>query len=231
MTAFSDAVLATQPVNVLAYWRCEETGGDLADASGNGQTLTLTGAGVQYGRLGADGRGLKMPGAARFDGTLVLPVVDALSAMAWVKRSTAAAFRNIMSAGDAANGFQIRLNNANHTIQVIRGDAAQCGASSVEVPLDGRWHSIFVTKAAATAPLIYLDGADVTAGGGSGTAWGSTTAFRLGARANVADRFWDDHLDEIAVWLDTSLTPGEIAALDALGSNALNAEDNRRRRR
>jgi len=234
MTAFSDAVDALTP---LAYYRCEDTSGNLVDSSGNDSTATASAGGTaSYLQPGADGYGLKVVGTKYWDATLASAVVDDVTMFAMIKRAaTYSTFGNIMSLGDDDQGGQMRLNPTTLIIEVIRADAQHCASSTIAVPRDGRWHSVCVTKAALAAPKIYIDGADVTAvSPADGTAWASTTALKIGARGNGSDRPLSGnggaYIDEVWV-LNAESAGASITALDALASNAVASGDDRRRRR
>jgi hypothetical protein len=48
----SAVILATQPANLLGYYKCDDASGSLVDSSGNGNDLPITGSGQTYGITG-----------------------------------------------------------------------------------------------------------------------------------------------------------------------------------
>lgn len=110
MTAYDDAVLADSP---WGYWKCDETSGTtLADSSGNGRGMTITGA-PSFNQTGPDGPSIRWPTKSDY-AQVACPLGSVITFEAWVYL-TAFPATNTAVMGNAA-GYASGTGTANFFI-------------------------------------------------------------------------------------------------------------------
>lgn len=110
MTAYDDAVLADSP---WGYWKCDETSGTtLADSSGNGRGMAISGAPV-FSQPGPGGPSIFWPSKSDY-GQVACPLGSVITFEAWVNL-TAYPATNTAVMGNA-NGYGSGTGTANFFI-------------------------------------------------------------------------------------------------------------------
>ena len=217
--------------NLVAYWKCDESSGDLTDATGNGYTLTNNGTtpfatgkinnGADFGAanktkyfttsntLGIDGGAISYafwmkPAAAPPSGDDYRLFEQINTA------STKTAYRFIVkdTAGTKSVTFnRLKMNVANEDINYT-------------VTLtNGTWYHIAYTYDGTTM-RGYINGVEVgnNTGSGSGNnSTGYTAGLHIACDNGSASQCFDGMMDEIGVW-NRALTGAEITQLDNAGA-------------
>ena len=200
---------ATAPLPAAAY-ALDETGGtSAADASGNGNTISLTSGG--WSSAG------KYAGAASFDGLSSLataadtPSLDATSGLtleAWVKPNAFAAAQTILAKERAGGGFPwgLELDNGIPTAYVTAATNASATATSA-LPANA-WSFVASTYDGSTL-RVYVNGSQVASSPVSGTLATSNGTLSIGAHAAWGEHF-NGLLDNVRVYT-TALTAAQLS--------------------
>jgi BNR repeat-containing family member/PKD domain/Concanavalin A-like lectin/glucanases superfamily len=209
---YEDSVLGT--AGLASYWRLGELSGSQAREEVAG------GVGAFEGRyvLGQPGAlGPLEDTASRFDGAsgAVAAPGPALGADAtlegWFRwRSGTSPLRDHTSRG--GTGWLIAFNQEGRLHYRLGGDGWNTGLP-IERVRDGEWHHLVATKSGASARL-YVDGAQVHAGGGAGSAPATSPWHVMRNGTNAV--FSEGEADEIALYT-RALSAGEVRAHHDLG--------------
>ena len=213
---YAEAVLARRPV---AYWRCGEASGDLADSSGNGNTMADAGT-PTYGAAGAirgDGNtAVSLPQAAatyfQAPNSATLDVADIFSIVAWIKVTTIGLQQTILCR--PTNGYDFRVDATGH-LNLTKTFVASI-VNSTTTMVAGAYYMVAVTKTGATVNL-YINGVDVTGTVTNATIVANAGITRAGLNAQNGALPFGGSVDEVALWA-VALSVADIAALYALGS-------------
>ncbi len=190
----------------IAYWRLGESSGTVADDAVGTNDGGYLGSPV----LGADGAVVGNT-ALLLDGTTGgITVADnnaldlgngPLSYELWYKRSGYSSQGTVLSKGAGAPFIYLDYDGA-----IYAAVSGSGGAASAAGPDDvGVWHHLVVTKSAANAWKVYLDGVNATSP--SSTLSTASTAASLDIGATT----WAGTLDEVAVYA-TELTAARVQA-------------------
>ena len=204
-----DEVMADNPAG---YWRLNESSGTaMADKTGQNSGSYLNGTLLGQAGALADASAT----AARFDGagdqasvpdSGSLDVGDSFTYEAWVKRATTDEDTTV-SKGAAADGLWFGIE-PNNTLGIWTGGSNV--ANSDTTIIDSKWHHLVATKSGATRRL-YLDGVDVTSGGGNQTFVDNSEPLYLGHHVAYPDSDLNGSLDEVAVY-DAALSEARVRA-------------------
>lgn len=210
VVAYEATVLADSPV---AYWRLGESSGTAAaDETGtNAGTYQNTPTLGEAGAITGDADTSVRFTAASSEYVSVndhasLDVGDVFTLEAWVKRASNGTAHQILSKG--VNGYELLLTSTN-IVWFNQQEVAVLATSSVTVTADGNWHHIVATKNGATRK-VYVDGVDVTTGGGNSTVTNTATELNIGRKTNGIQPF-DGWIDEVAVY-PTALSAARVSA-------------------
>ncbi len=181
-----------------AWWKLDEASGNVADSSGNSQTLAPQGSAPTY-HVAGPGTGAGTTFGCSFvaassqaftkGSAAPLFLADVMTIEVWYKRSaTQGATQGFIDKG-ASYGFGMASDN---TIQ-FSGGGQVLATSSGTLTDTASWHHIVVTKNGSTRK-VYLDGVDVTslgtnatlADGGSDLFLGWRGGYQTGSLSNVA---------------------------------------------
>lgn len=217
---YGAAVLADAP---RAWYRMDESSGNIQDLSGNANNATGTQTAdgsitfQQAGAIGSDpnSKSILVTDAWIFDvpHQTSLNLGDVCSIEFWLKWSTApSAEAWILS--KQTNAYEVR-HSASGAIEVVKSDVGIICTATSAVPNDGIFHHCVVTKNGATVK-IYLDGADVT-----GTVSNATLADNLN-NLRICGYFGGilaltGYIDEMALYA-TELTQAQVQAHYAAAS-------------
>lgn len=204
--------------NLEAYWKLDESSGTLADATGNGVTMTSHNS-PTYSASGKINSALSFAAASSqyLDATHNAALNAAsYTVCAWIKRASNPTECYILTHdGDATNhGWAAGLYQ--NRIMLLHGSVALVqGASSIT---DTNWHHYAYTYSGGTVSF-YLDGA--TDGTGSAGAYTAvSTSVVIGANKDASGNpkaYFDGTLDEVGYW-SRALSGAEITSLYNSGS-------------
>ncbi|HEY4024863.1 MAG TPA: LamG domain-containing protein, partial [Candidatus Dormibacteraeota bacterium] len=217
--------LAGGPTGPAGQWLADEgSGTTLSDASGNGNTATLSG-GTSWtgGRTGGGDHAVTFNGSTGFAETAgpVLHTNQSFSVAAWVRLATTNTGGNWVTAvsqnGSAASSFVLSYNGSNWAFAVHSADSnsptAYRLAASVPV-VAGRWtHLVGVYDAGPQQIQLYVNG--VLAGTLANVSpYDSRSTLDIGrARWTSGWRDWfPGDVDDIQVW-NRVMYPAEIQAI------------------
>lgn len=217
----SEQILATQAASLKGYWKCNEASGNLADSSGQANTLTATA--FDAGDYSADGPGGLAIGplnsaneyAIASASPLGTTIPNAFTMFAVVKYNSAAVAKAIISVGSNTDSSLVYLGDATTGDIVVR--VRDAGTDIVNTTRDanmtnGTWYTIAVCCSGGNTLKLYLDGVQV----------GTDISFTLGTIDNI-DRVlvggsWaagalfnccDETIQHAAMWT-TALTAAEL---------------------
>ena len=204
---------------LVAHYRFDEPGGTVAaDATGNGRTATLTGAGWTSGRTG---NAVLLDGSA---GHVALPAgiltgATAFSIACWLRLGAATDWSRVFDfgSGTGANMFLTPRSGTGTARFAITATGAG-GEQRIDAPAPlptGSWVHVAVTKAGSLG-VLYVNGTEVARNAGMtlGPAdLGATTRNWIG-RSQYADPYLDAAVDSFRVY-SQALTATDIAALGA----------------
>ncbi len=216
-SAYPSAVIAFVPG---AYWRMDESSGNLTDSSGNGNTATANG-GLTYSQPGAlfgnSNTAILFNGTtgyfSRADTATVDPA-NTLTLLAWIKYTSTGANQCIMSKGAGAFYFGV-VGTSN---KLVLGKSGSPDIVTSTIALDANYHFVAATKSGTTTHL-YIDGVDVTGIVSDQTLVTNASALNIGRDPNGSTRFFNGVMDEVAI-LPTALSAANIATLETDATTA-----------
>lgn len=192
--------------NLVAYWKLDESSGNAADATGNGNTLTNTG-GITY-ESGKINKGARNNGSSnRLSGTIT--GLTSTSNNTWSFQIKLNSFNGyIVDHLPTSNGvrFIIYGNGTNGITIFANGNTINITGMSL-----GTFYHVVVTKN-GTGWTAYLDNVSkgtTTTGGGS---YINNLAFSLLSPADSFGSQPDVVIDEFGIW-DRALSAGEVSQL------------------
>ncbi len=193
------------PVELVAYWKLDETEGNIAHDSIQKLDGTLHG-GPTWQPAGG-----KINGALEFDGMddyvstpfILDPAAGAFSVFAWVKGGgpeqaivSQAGGVNWLAAGTSQGKLMTELKAAGRFGTTLFSEA---------VIIDGDWHRVGLTWDGSTRTL-FVDNVEV-AKGTQGTLASSTGGLYIGAGKNLEPAsFWSGLIDDVRIY-DGAITP------------------------
>jgi Concanavalin A-like lectin/glucanases superfamily len=207
--------------NLVGYWKLDENGGTtIKDLSGNGNTGTLSSAGVTWNS--ASGPGSKVAfddyayvtlnGSSGYAslGVTNLPATDAaITISSWVNVSNASGNQNIVAlSGSGLLQFGIRGGS-----YVVWPSGAATTVTGPAVSTGG-WHHVAYTYSGtpgAGADIIYVDG--VAYPGTFTHQSGATTAAYLGTFSGASE-FFNGSVDDVRIY-NVALSARQVAQLAA----------------
>ncbi len=132
-------------IGLVGHWKFDEgSGTQAADASGNGNNGTVTGASWTAGQIG---------GALSFDGADDYVTASAITATqltisSWIKINSTATWQCIVETGDVSNvGWHVYVNSGNRLYSSLGGDAVYSPAGTIS---GNAWYHVAVTWDGAT---------------------------------------------------------------------------------
>ena len=216
------SVSADLTTDNVAYWTLDNT---LADATGNGYTLTNTGA--TYTSNGVINGAYDFDGTNDYMNTNYNPVITEWTYSGWIK--TTATSRGDPLGGlkeDGANDiFTILYTNVvtnKAGIQVGDGTGTTVSSSGSTTINDGAWHHlVFRLSASENKAQLYVDAVldvdetftfssvDLSSNGG-------LYVGNVNVRGSAGNSWFDGTLDEPSIW-NRAFTPGEVRRLHSFG--------------
>ncbi|MDX1951507.1 MAG: LamG-like jellyroll fold domain-containing protein [Verrucomicrobiota bacterium] len=197
--------------NLVGRWKFDESSGNAADSSGNGNTLTNNGT-VPYvaGALG---------NAADFSGTSGQYFSrGSLTGSTLAGSITISARVKLGGSGNSQvianlNAFDIELaiTSLDAVIAYYKAGANQVSTVNGAITADGLYHNI-IFRVTASAISISVDNDSYYAGATNGQSLSSANGTLQIGRSVFSDRYLRSDVCEIAIW-DRELTAGEEATL------------------
>ncbi len=184
--------------SMAAYWKLDETTGDVARDSNGSNHATLHGGPVWKP---ADG---KIGGALEFDGVddyvstpfVLNPTGQTFSVFAWVRGG--AAGQAILSQQNVANWLMADASDGTLCTELKGSGRTGKPLKSAAVITDGEWHHVGLTSDGTTR-ILYVDGVEAAKDPQPGLV-GSTTGLYIGAGSTLAPgTFWSGLIDDIRI--------------------------------
>jgi hypothetical protein len=193
------------PLELVAYWKLDETEGNLAQDIVADKDGTLHGEPVWQPAGGKVNGALQLDGADDYISTpLVLdPAAGAFSVFAWVKGG--APGQVIVSQTGGANWLVAGTSQGKLMTELKAAGRFGTPLFSEAVIIDGDWHRVGLTWD-GTNRTLFVDNVEV-AKGTQGTLAGSTGGLYIGAGKSLeAGSFWSGLIDDIKIY-DRAVTP------------------------
>ena len=202
------------PGLVAAYGFDEGTGTTTADASGAGQTGTLSG-GAAWTTAGKNGNALSFDGV---NGMVTVADTAALdvtrtTVMAWLRPSTLGSWRSAVLK-ETADGLAYALyanNNASRPAGFVNlgSNNDRTAAGTTAMPLNA-WTHVAMTFDGSNIRL-YVNGVLVRTAGFAGNIVTSTEALRIGGNA-IWGEWFEGMIDDVRIY-DRALTLAEVQSM------------------
>ncbi len=201
---------------LVAYWKLDEaTGTTAADASGYGNTGTLSATAPTWITSGlpglnfSDAAGLSFNGSTNYVslGTNGLPAVNAAQTISlWAKLSSTSGQQNLVVLENGSSAaVQIEINNGNFGAYNWGGGTLV----ATTAPSTGVWHHIVYTYDGAGHQTLYIDGTATTASVTNQT--GTVTSAYFGTYA-PNNQMFNGSLDDVRIY-NRVLAATEVDAL------------------
>ena len=195
------SVLDTDP-GLVGWWTFDSiSGATVTDSSAAGNNATLVGSPSTV--TGQIGQAISLDGSTQYMTTSGVALPTDVTLSLWMKGT---AGLNMIMSSDA---LVLGVYNGFPTISF--NTCLSCGISGTAKVNDGNWHHIVVTVSNNTA-AIYVDGS--SAGGGSLTYAGSSSAFGIGMVPT--DGFFTGSMDDIRIF-NRALSAAEISQFYSVG--------------
>ena len=231
---FSSALSAAQVAALdqpAAYPFDEGTGTTAADASGNGNTLTLgSGASWAAGYVGSNS--LAVNGSTTGNAIVASPVINTalpFSVSAWVKLNSLGGYQTFVSIdGSATSGFylQLRGDTGRFAFSRLASDSSAAPAyraTALSAPSTGVWYNLIgVNDVANSQLLLYVNGvlqSTVSYSGG----WQATGATVVGGGKFNGARvdYVNGDIDDVRFY-NSPLSAGDAAFIGTGGNSIVN---------
>jgi hypothetical protein len=218
MTPTPSLLTSTLLSGLLGYWKLDESSGNAADASGNGNTGTSSNISYVSGKINNcytfNGSSSKVA-----FGNVIKPTAG-LSIAGWLK-TTASTVNMVMldchTYGTGWEGYTFYFNGSNQLAIILGNNTGsvldyETNPSITAVTIaDGSWHFCAATWDGANV-YLYLDSYTSSA-----SPWANTIVYDAANSLNMgydnSNTQWSNgSLDEIGIW-NRALTTGEVAAL------------------
>ncbi|MBO3747216.1 LamG domain-containing protein [Streptosporangiaceae bacterium NEAU-GS5] len=206
--------LAGSPDGPVARWTADDgSGASLADVTGNGHTVTLTG-GTSWtaGRTAGSDRAVAFDAAAHGYGATAGPVVStagSYSVAAWVRLTDTSAYHGVLSQDGAHNsGFQLQFDPTCSCWDLVVPASDAVGATALvagssEPVATGTWtHLAAVFDAGAKVLKLYVNGRLMSTAAGPSVPWQASGPFEVG-RTKWGDAFgshFAGDIDDVRAW-------------------------------
>lgn len=212
----SDISLWPGIMGLIAYWSFDEgSGGTAYDTSGKNNNGTITGPTYGLDRFGVAGKALAFDGADDFvsvaDSADMRMTTGGTFAF-WVYQTSMTSSPRIIDKStdtSSTNGYFFFLNGKAN----VRANGSSDASSGNNTPPLNTW-SFLVATFDASGKKVYMNGADVTASGGSNTVLPPNVAgeIRVGNRAGATDRPFAGRMDDSRVF-NRALSANEVRSL------------------
>lgn len=195
--------------DLVAYWKMEETSGNILDAHGsfdlspkNGATLGATGKNGNAVDFDGVNDALEIASASSSD----LSITGAFTVSAWFKVDTVDTTVQFIVAKFKTGGsiqYGLRIDGTSDLVECFmssNGSTTTLAASSGAIST-GTWYHVLGCYNPSTAIQIYLDGVMVGENTTSipASVAAGTALFRMGDR-DGGNRAFDGIIDEVAIW-------------------------------
>ncbi len=193
---------------LTAYWRLDETTGNVVDSSTHGYVGTATG--LAYGTAGAlvgdADKAVTLNGSSSRITSAAPIASSAYTLEAWVNVGQAGlSGKGIVGDWASSTGVLLYLNGSSAFGLVHNATYIQ----STFVPTPGRWYDVVATWDGSTGK-VFVDGAIVAQGAASGAPGAGASSLEIGSYGNgTSTTFLKGSLDEVAIW-NQALTPSQI---------------------
>jgi MSHA biogenesis protein MshQ len=208
----------------IVHWRMEEPSwagatGEVRDRGANGLHLTASGANTAVTSPARAGD----PGTCRygvFDGVddylqvadhPALEPTSRLSAAAWIyPRAAPATATGLKAVLSKDANYEFHLNGNRQINWWWGGNGRELTTSGVQVPLN-QWTHVAITYESG-AQRIYINGVQRAASALTGALSTNNQPLQIGQDQDIAERFWNGYIDEVALF-NRALSAAEVSAL------------------
>lgn len=206
--------------NIVGYWKFDESVGSTtaADATGNGNTLTVTDTLTVSGKINNGltcGSNTGAHTGSQASGSL--DFAGAVSMSCWVNPSGTASYQCLVNrtAGSGARKYSMFLTGGNTSSIFVA-----IGAFGSDVAISSPWATGAFNHIAVTADgttiTIYLNGSSVATAASSATSATATADTAIGFDPDFANPLTGT-IDEVGIWA-RALSSAEVSQLYAGGS-------------
>lgn len=203
--------------NIVSYWKCDESSGNLADSAGSNTLTNVNTTGFTTGIIN-NGINLVAASSRYFEktssGAAGLSGMTDLTISFWFKPAANVTseqeFVTVYSSGAGQRSYRFYADNGTLNFQ-NSADGTNSSPSLVSQTLSsGTWYYIALTKSGTTA-TYYVNASSLGTGVAAASQFSSTDPFRVGTRVAAGD-FANGVLDEIGIW-SRALSGAEITSL------------------
>lgn len=208
--------------NLTAWWKIDETSGDLSDSTGNGHTLTTNNEDVGDWVTG------QIDGALNFDSAgsewasrgSDLGILDDFpySFSCWTKVDGGDGnLMAVANTGQSAYYAMIEVDSNGKAVITFRNPTTKTGTSSSNIQ-DGNWHHVVGVFESATVKKLYVDGVEEAEITDSVNMPGVNT-FGIGYVSTAAGKdYYDGIIDDARVY-NVALTAEQVLDIYNYGAN------------
>jgi hypothetical protein len=195
------------PVELVAYWKLDETEGGVAQDSAGGKDATANGNPVWEPTAGKVRGALELDGADDYVSTpfILDPAAGAFSVFVWIKGG--APGQAIISQASGVNWLAAGTSQGKLMTELMAAGRFGTPLFSEAVIIDGEWHRVGLTWDGSTRTL-FVDNVEV-AKGTQGTLASSQGGLYLGAGSagrGEPGSFWSGLIDDVRIY-DRAVTP------------------------
>ena len=218
--------------NINAYWKLDESSGNAADATGNGNTLVATAIQGYVAGIINNGVDLEVGSSDYMTAadSVSLSITGDMSISIWFKLESGVPSNDqyhLFSKGSGGNNsyrFRIEDEVGQESFRFnYLGSGTETLSRANATISTGTWHHVVVTvdvSASAAGMLYYFDGSVLTTSDTDGTSTDindTNSNGQLGTYWGAAFGFFDGVLDECGIW-SRILTSGEVTELYNAGA-------------
>jgi L-ascorbate metabolism protein UlaG (beta-lactamase superfamily) len=187
--------------SIAAYWKLDETTGNVAHDSNGGNHATLNGAPVWRPADGKVGGALELDGVDDYVSTpfVLNPSAGTFSIFAWIKGG--AAGQVILSQQTGVNWLMADASDGALSTELKGSGRTGKTLKSAVVITDGEWHRVGLTSDGTTR-VLYVDNVEAAKDTQPGLI-GSTVGLYIGAGSTPAPgpgAFWFGLIDEVCIY-------------------------------
>jgi hypothetical protein len=196
-------VVTTPLTNVVALWQFDTGTGQAADTSGNGRTLTLTGAPSSPAGQSGFSEALGLDGSTQHASITdaALQLSTSFTVEAWVKAPDTTGSKVITerTSGTSRN-WRLDFSAGTLRAHATRNSSGITSTVSTSAAAfaDGGWHHVAMVVDAGNVLRLYLDGAPSGTAAIGGVVWSGAAAATIGRNA-VGAEYFGGQVDDLRV--------------------------------
>lgn len=197
----SSSAFALTDVNLLSWWKLDETSGTrMINSMNTAASGTIVGTKYILGGTGIIGTNYSSYGTSTYVDTntsgTFLNGKNYGTIAVWARTPNMAASNDGLLVSRGASLAGILMNGTNNVYVFWNVSTNDTPTTSNDIN-DGRWHFIVATQDGTTRKF-YVDGQQYFSG--AAVNWAVTSNWRIGFESAVAARVFDGNLDEVSIW-------------------------------